>query len=352
MKHKVQITFAFAALLMTMSTIAQAQQETYDLVTYTMPRGWQKQQAEGGVQLFVTDAKTGGYAIAIVTKAMASTGSPQGDFDSQWKSLLVNTVTSITRPVMTAPVHDNGWEIRSGNGNYVDGQVKGLATLLTATGNSQTTAVVLMTNTQQYQNDLLAFINSLELKNFQQQNKSNSNSTTVKTNDANPTSLVGLWVYYRSETSGFMNGMPMYSGGYFRNEYAFSADGTYVYRSKNWSTTIKDILFVYETGTWKVNGNFVTITPSKGKGEWWSKAPSGRTSEWGKLVKSSTWKLEPVTYTFEVKNFSEITLLLRSPNETQREGSQENNTASYNAKAMDKSLIDNPPGFKPLQHQP
>jgi len=39
--------------------------------------------------------------------------------------------------------------------------------------------------------------------------------------------------------------------------------------------------------------------------------------------------------------------LLRSPKETQREGKQENNTASYNTRAIDKSLIDNPPGFTP-----
>lgn len=337
---------SFIAIL-SVSFSGLAQKQTYDIVSYTVPKGWQTQQVDGGVQLFITDAKTNGYAIAIVTKAMASTGSAKDDFTSQWKSLLVNTVSSITEPTKQDPVQDGGWEIHSGNGNYVDGAVKGLATLMTATGNNQTTAVVLMTNTQQYQNDLLAFINSLELKKFQQQNNvtSNTNSTTVKTNYPNPSSLVGLWVYYRSETSGFMNGTPMYSGGYFRNEYAFNADGTYLYRSKNWSATIKDILFVYETGTWKVNGNSLTITPSRGKGEWWSKAPSGRTSEWGKLVKSSTWRLEAVTYSFELKNFSETTLLLRSPNETQREGSQENNTASYTTRTMDNSLIDNPPGF-------
>jgi len=336
---------SFIAILL-LSFNGLAQKQTYDIVSYTVPKGWQSQQAEGGVQLFITDAKTGGYAIAIVTKGMPSSGSAENDFSNQWKSLLVNTVNSITEPVKIEPVQDEGWEIHSGNGNYVDGNIKGLATLITATGNDQTVAAVLMTNTQQYQNDLLTFINSLELKKFQQQNTRNTNPTTVKAGDSNPTSLIGLWVAYRNETSGFMNGTPMYSGGYFRNEYAFNADGTYVYRSKNWSTTIKDILFVYETGTWKVNSNSVTLTPAKGKGEWWSKAPSGRTSEWGKLVKSSTLKLEPVTYTFELKNFSETTLLLQSPNETQREGRQENNTASYTTRATDKSLIDNPPGFK------
>lgn len=333
----------FAILFLSFNSLAQKQ--TYDIVSYTVPKGWQTQQVDGGVQLFITDAKTGGYAIAIVTKAMQSSGSAENDFSNQWKSLLVNTVNSITQPVKIKPEHDNGWEIHSGNGNYVDRDVKGLATLITATGYDQTVAAVLMTNTQQYQNDLLTFINSLELK------KMTSNTTTTNNpsanNNSNNSSIVGLWVYYNSEVSGYFNGYAQYSGGYMRREYLFHADGTYTFRTKNWMVHVKDILFVYETGTYSVNGNQLTISPKSGKGEWWSKAPSGRTSEWGKLVKSSSWKLEPVTYSFEFKEYSELTLLLRSPKETQREGQQENNTASYTTRATDKSLIDNPPGFTP-----
>ena len=338
----------FAILFLSFNSLAQKQ--TYDIVSYTVPNGWQTQQVDGGVQLFITDNKTGGYAIAIVTKGMPSSGSAENDFSNQWKSLLVNTVNSITQPVKIKPEHDSGWEIHSGNGNYVDGNVKGLATLITATGYDQTVAAVLMTNTQQYQNDLLTFINSLELK------KMTSNTTTTNNpsanNNSNNSSIVGLWVYYNSEVSGYFNGYAQYSGGYMRREYLFHADGTYTFRTKNWMVHVKDILFVYETGTYSVNGNQLTISPKSGKGEWWSKAPSGRTSEWGKLVKSSSWKLEPVTYSFEFKEYSELTLLLRSPNETQREGQQENNTASYTTRATDKSLIDNPPGFKVQQAAP
>jgi hypothetical protein len=82
--------------LLLITSTAFAQQETYDVVSYTIPKGWQKQQVQGGVQLFVTDNTNGGYAIAIITQAMPSTGSANDDFKSQWKSLLVNTVNSIT----------------------------------------------------------------------------------------------------------------------------------------------------------------------------------------------------------------------------------------------------------------
>src|SRR5690349_19596788 len=105
MKYKNIYLMSLFALTCTL-TFAQ---ETFDVISYTIPKGWQKQQVDGGVQLFGTDNKTGGYAIAIITKSMASTGSANGDFKSQWKSLLVNTVNSITGPTMEAPVQDNGW---------------------------------------------------------------------------------------------------------------------------------------------------------------------------------------------------------------------------------------------------
>lgn len=93
---------------------AHAQKETFDVVSYIVPEGWNKQVVDGGVQLYITDRKTGGYAIAIITKSMASTGSANGDFKSQWKSLSVHTVSSLTGPDMEAPVQDDGWEILSG----------------------------------------------------------------------------------------------------------------------------------------------------------------------------------------------------------------------------------------------
>jgi hypothetical protein len=337
----------YAILLINFSGYAQKQ--TYDIVSYIVPRGWQTQQVDGGVQLFITDSKTGGYAIAIVTKSMTSTGSADEDFTSQWKSLLVNTVNSITETVKIEPAHDDGWEIHSGNGNYVDGNVKGLATLITATGYNQTVAAVLMTNTQQYKNDLLTFINSLELKKLSSNTTTTTNNKPPANNKVSNSSIVGLWVNYNNEVSGYYNGYTHYSGGYMRREYLFNADGTYTFRAKDWMVYVKDILFIYETGTYSVNGNQVTLSPKTGKGEWWSKV-TNNTKAWGKLVRASTdYKLEQTTYTFDFASYSEVTLLLRSVRPTQRDGKGGDKTGvqefKYATRDINNSLIDNPPRF-------
>lgn len=89
--------------------------------------------------------KTGDYAIAIVTKAMASAGASTEDFNRQWKSLLANTVGSITGPVMTAPVRDDGGRSIQEPENMKMEQSKVWLLELPLPATTKTTAVILMT---------------------------------------------------------------------------------------------------------------------------------------------------------------------------------------------------------------
>jgi hypothetical protein len=337
-------------LLMGMSGYTQKQ--TFDVVSYAAPGSWQQQQKEAFLQLSVMDEKTGAYSIALITKAIASEATAGENFTADWNRLIKAAVQVNTEPAMLEPTADNDWEIISGTANYVDGNQTGLATLLTATGGGQMVSVVLMTNTDKYQNELLAFINSLALAKASP--GAATDKKTIAPSNANRSSIAGMWVFYNTESSGTYNGFPQLTGGYMRREYVFYNDGTYLYRSKDWMVYVKDILFVYETGTYSVNGNQITINPQKGKGGWWSKAASGRTSEWGKLVRASTdYKMEKATYTFEFvqyKGVDELTLVLRSSKPTQRDGKSGDKTGAqeyrYTSRDIKKTLIDNPPGFK------
>lgn len=337
------ITTTLVLLLISICSMAQTKQ-TFDAVTYTVPKGWQKTQNEGGVQLAVSDKKTGGYAIAIITKTIAATGNDAADnFTADWNKLVKGSVQVNDEPAMQQPVDDNGWQIVSGTANYTDGAQQGLATLLTATGGGQMVSVVLMTNTNVYQEAMLIFLNSLQLA-----NAASNNSTT----NAGTTSVAGMWVFYNTESNGMYNGFPQLTGGYMRREYVFYKDGTYLFRAKDWMVYVKDILFVYETGTYSVNGNQITLTPQKGKGEWWSKI-TNNTSKWGKLVRASTdYKSEKTSYSFEIYDYegSGRTLLLKTANPTSRDGKNGDNAAvqeyRYTARDLKNTLIDNPPGFK------
>lgn len=340
-------------VMMLISCTGIAQKQTFDVISYEVPRGWEQKQNDASVQLTATDKSSGAYVMAIITRAKPSAASAGDNFTDQWSKAIKEQVELDGEPVMQAPSKGNGWDIVTGGAGYTDNGTKGNIALLSATGNGQTVSVIVMTNSKKYEQDLSVFLNSLELsKTVQKSEASSAESSTG--NNVNPSSLVGLWVDYKAEVSGYSNGVPMYSAGYFRKEYLFKENGTYVFRVKNWSATMKEILFIYETGTWKVNGNQLTIAPTGGKGEWWGKAASGRTTGWGSRIRLAAIKKETVAYNFELHYYEgvkETHLLLSSNLPTEREGSSNNgsqkNSWSYVPRKQGNSMIDNPPGFKP-----
>lgn len=336
-------------LAITMNSFAQKQ--TFNVISFSIPKGWQQTQNEGGIQLSVTDKNTGAYAIAVITKVNPSTASAAENFTNDWNKLVKGTVQVNEEPAMQDPVKENGWDIISGGANYTDGATTGMATLLTATSTGQTMSVVLMTNSKEYQTDLVDFLNSLELSKPSKTEAGNSVPATGT--ESGKSSITGLWVDYTLETSGIINGIPQYTAGYRRKEYAFYSDGTYLFRVKQWLTVMKEILYIYETGTYSVSGNQLTINPKKGRGEWWSKKDNN-TRLWGKLVKASSYKLEKVTYTFGINYFSgsqNYALSLKPGKATERDGGTINAPAGsyefrYTFREKAGSLIDNPPGVK------
>jgi len=323
-------------LLSSFATFSQKQ--TYDVLTYNQPRGWQQKEAEGYRQLTITDKKTGAYATALLMKSVASDASANDNFNSYWNSIVKATVALSGEPVMQETVNDNGWQIVSGHASYTDAADAGTTTLLAASGGGKTTAVILMTNTSKYQPDLLAFIGSLELSKATKQAPTNKNTSTI----------TGLWADYSVEKNAYQQ----YTTGYLRKEYSFNKDGTYTFRKKNFLSGSTQIYFVSETGTYSVSGNQLTITPKQGKTQFWNKAKSLKNNEWGSFAKSENHKLEKVTYTFEIiidPNYGN-SLSLKPGKATVRDGGQFNAPSDpykFNyAFRTAASLIDNPPGGK------
>ncbi len=336
--------FLLFNMIVAISFTSFAQNQTFDVVSYTLPKGWQELKNEAGIQLSITDKKDASYAIVVITKAAASAASATENFNNDWLKLVKGAVQVNAEPIMQQPTNENGWEIISGGANYTDAANTGMATLLTATGSGQTASVVLMTNTKQYQNELLAFIQSLKLS---QALKTSANKQVI-TNNTGGSSIVGLWCDNHLEVSGYFNGFPQYTAGYFRREYLFKEDGTYTFRLKNWSTLLKEILFASESGTYTVYGNQITINPNKGRGEWWSKK-NNNTKLWGNKLNASDYKLEKANYTFEIKYYSgtdNYGLILNPKKNTERDGTYNQNGFSYTRSRTGESIIDNPPGFK------
>ncbi|MFT3827433.1 MAG: hypothetical protein QM731_26155 [Chitinophagaceae bacterium] len=332
-----------------------AQTHTFDIVTYTPPKDWTEKQGEGNISYSRIDG--GSWAQIAIYQHRSSEGNIQADFDKDWSELVAAGKT-ISAPEKTEPKTAEGFTVMSGSGVW---QYNGtnVASVLTVYSNQKICIALLCNSTAMpYLKEYQKLIGSLDINvpNDAETpgagNNTSAPSSSTTTAGVNNTSIVGLWIDYILETTGYsINGMPQYTAGYMRKEYSFNADGTYIFRNKQWLTKTKDILFIYESGTYEVEGNKLIISPKAGKSGFWGKTRS--TIEWGKLVKTADYKLEKTTYTFEIKYFSgsdSYRLELNSGKPTQRDGGQFNSANEpynflYNLRKLE-SLIDYPPGWE------
>ncbi len=338
------IKIIFLQLLLLTASTTFGQKKTYGVITYDVPAGWTEKTTDGNTSYSKIDG--GSWAQIAVYAQRASSGDIQTDFDKDWTELVATNKT-ISSPEKTAPQADGEWTVMSGSGIW---QYNGanVATILTVYSNKNICVAVLCNSTAQpYLKDYQTLIGSLDI-NASSATTNQPESTNVSAPASNNGSVIGLWSYNLLETSGYANGMPQYTAGYFRREYKFNADGTYLFLFKTFSAYQKSILFGYETGKWSVNGNHLTIIPSQGKNEEWSKSAGGRNNEWGSLIKSYPSKLEQVTYQFEIKYYEgskSYALILTYDKPTEREGATEK-TFSYSRNDRKEPLVDFPPGTK------
>ena len=146
-----------------LATSLWAQQQVFDVVSFTIPQGWTKTEMSEGMQLSTKNDGSGKYAAAVILKSVPTAATAPENFNTSWDKLVKSTVSVSGAPTMLDPATEKGWTIVSGQASYTDGADKGLVTLITATGNGKMANVVIMTNGDKYQKQIGDFIASLDL---------------------------------------------------------------------------------------------------------------------------------------------------------------------------------------------
>ncbi|MBS1950090.1 MAG: hypothetical protein OJF59_000129 [Cytophagales bacterium] len=321
-----------------------AQKQSFDIVSYTAPTDWTLKQGNDNVSYSRIDGAS--WAQIAIYQHRNCEGDIQTDFVKDWNELVAANKT-ISSPEKTEPKTAEGWTVMSGSGVWQYNGANVASVLTVYSNNTICVAVLCNATAQPYLKDYQSLIGSLDID----ANGISDVSGSVTASTGNNNAIVGIWANNLLETSGYSNGYPQYTAGYFRKEYTFKSDGTYSYFNKIWSAYSKPILYIYETGNWSVSGNKLTISPTKARSEEWSKASSNRNNEWGTVIKSKDAKLEKITYTFEIKTYSgsqSTALLLTSDKPTERDGTSNNNGGlqTYSYAWRKEALIDFSPGFK------
>ena len=141
-----------------------SQQQTFDLSTFTPPKGWKKQNTEAVMQFTKEDAAKGTYCLITLYKAIPGKPSSKENFDLAWETLVKEMVTVSSAPEMQPTATENGWKAQSGFSPFENDGNKGIALLVTSSGFEKMVNIITLTNTDAYQTEMSAFLRSITLK--------------------------------------------------------------------------------------------------------------------------------------------------------------------------------------------
>ena len=189
--------------LIFISFISFAQQQTFDITTFTSPKGWEKQNSESAVQFSKEDVSTGGYCMITVFKAVPGTTNSKENFDLAWTSVVKEMVAVSSAAEMQPPATENGWEVESGYAPFESDGNKGIVVLVTSSGFEKMVNIIILTNTDTYEKDVTAFLESVNLKKLSNEQANKPTTNTVKPQPVKP---VGKGNGFAFSTTNFDDG--------------------------------------------------------------------------------------------------------------------------------------------------
>lgn len=317
--------FTFLLFIFSLNN-AFAQKETFDLYTFTAPQGWTKNEEVNFVSYIKTNKKLKSWCRINVTKSTISKGSIEADFESEWQGLIVKNYQPTGDPQVSEIQEAEGWKIQAGKGKFIFENKEAIAMLTTASGYDRCLSIAATTNNKDYIKDIQAFIESIDLM---------KPETVATQNDPQPTnnteapSVIGKWSKTSNDNTDYSVNNGLHS--YHRMQYEFNANGTYSFLYRSFSY-LENIYFAKENGTYKIDGNTITISPQASVLETWSK--ENGTDKFGKLISRQNRTLEKVSYQFSSQYFSGIDewqLVLQFDRQTERDGPFNGGTSFPNA---------------------
>lgn len=176
-------------VLLVCCTIADAQQQSFDIFSFTLPRGWKKERLENVMSLSTANSQTKAWALVGIIKSTASKGSIDDDFRSEWNSLIVKQYKQYgvsLQPLGIDTQTVKGWKVQTGLGKFIFNKDTASVLLTTFSNGTRCASLRIMSNTTNYGKVLEQFIASIQLPDASSL-KENNTVTTTKTTA--PTSI-------------------------------------------------------------------------------------------------------------------------------------------------------------------
>jgi hypothetical protein len=190
--------FSICLTILTLNIFAQAP-ENFDIASFTALKTWKKETKTNVVTYTKTNNNTGGYCIIAVYKSIASLGTIDKDYNSEWKELVTDRFMVNGNPETATEKKSDGWQVKAGSSLIKTDNGDAVAILSVFSDGAVSMSVLTLLNKEEYLADADNFIASVKLKKTQPGTK-----PAVQEPGQPPTSAPGG--KYQFTTSNFDDG--------------------------------------------------------------------------------------------------------------------------------------------------
>lgn len=159
--HRVFLSLIFNLIV----SAAFSQKESFDLISFTPPAGWNK-TPNGDVLMFsAPDKSDGSFCLISIYKSTPGTGNVNTDFSNAWNEVGVNRLKISAAPQMENVTAEGSWSNISGSASFKLDTIPSVAVLMTMSDNARTMSILIITNSQSYTAELDSFFSGIEIAN-------------------------------------------------------------------------------------------------------------------------------------------------------------------------------------------
>lgn len=178
-------------LFVSLAICGCTQKQSFDIVSYTAPKGWQKLEKTETITFSKEDA-TKGFCMITIYKSIDASDNAQQNFDLAWQSLVKENLGVATAAEMQPATTENGWTTLAGHATFEKDNISGAVILASSTAGNKLSNMIIVTNSGQYEKEITAFIESMTLK------KPTTATTTVASTKTNsPAATPQVWMLTR-----------------------------------------------------------------------------------------------------------------------------------------------------------
>ena len=240
---------------------ANAQTETFDIATYTVPQNWKKESREGGVVYSTANDSTGKFGAVIIFESAKGTGDVTKDFKLQWDELAVKKHNADPNPATEQSQVAGGWKALTGASLFKVQGIDAYIILTVFSGFGKRISIVSTLNDQAYLNQLDDFLKTVKLTNAMVSKPGKSTSPAPQVADKPNNIIVGTW----SDYSGAMANYVTASGAFIASadthemhQYEFGNGNSFSYQYLG--SMGSTMLYIKSKGTYRIDGDKLSFT--------------------------------------------------------------------------------------------